>query len=80
MDNEERFPPLERTINFANTPCNCPPGQCAKFVDDDAWCVNRIDGEVVTRSCPVCAPDGKSYQWHHNGQCLRCKHDRETVK
>ena len=57
-----------------NDPCDCPPGQCAHFVNDDAQCINRLRGEVVTANCLVCNPNGNGATWHHNGECLRCRH------
>ena len=56
-------------INIVNEPCACPPGQCMHFVEDDAHCINRLDGDVRTLRCISC----KSHTWHQNGECLRCR-------
>ena len=55
-------------------PCECPPGACAHFVDNDADCISRLRGEVVTRHCAACGPGAT---WHHDGACLRCKAEAE---
>ena len=53
-----------------NEPCDCPPGQCAGFLDNDADCINRLSGEVKTMNCEKCT----GATWHQNGECLRCRH------
>lgn len=54
--------------------CNCPPGQCAYFLDNDQDCINRLSGEVVTANCRACHPNGRGATWHQNGECLKCRH------
>ena len=61
---------------LVNEPCNCPKGQCAHFVEDDENCIDRLTGDVQTKNCPVCSPDGSGSTWHHNGECLRCRHKK----
>jgi len=64
-------------LNIQNEPCNCPPDQCAMFCDPPAECVNRLDGEVIVQTCPVCAP---SQTWHQNDECLRCRSERSRAE
>lgn len=52
--------------------CECPPHSCAELCEPPSVCVNRLDGEVVTRHCESCDPGGSSMQWHQDGRCLRC--------
>ncbi len=54
---------------YLDTECNCPEDFCEMFCDP-IHCINRLQGEVVSKSCDKC----KSGTWHHNGFCLRCKH------
>ena len=61
------------SINIQAEGCECPPGQCAHFVEPDSHCINRLTGDVRTMTCPVCHPDGKGACWHQNGECLRCR-------
>ena len=51
-------------------PCECPVGQCAHFVGDDAHCINRLTGDVRTQLCLQCGP---GYTWYQNGECLKCR-------
>jgi hypothetical protein len=51
--------------------CDCPPGQCAKFVEPDTECIGRLDGDVRTAPCPKCCT-GTGETWHQDGKCLRC--------
>jgi hypothetical protein len=55
------------------SPCDCAPGQCARFCDPDE-CVMRLSGDVRTAPCAVCHPDGRGATWHQDGACLRCRH------
>jgi hypothetical protein len=57
---------------IASDRCSCRPDACAHFVEPPSACISRLDGEVVTRNCPKCIPDGHGTTWHHNGRCLRC--------
>lgn len=59
------IPPVFR---IHHEPCECPPGDCAHFVDDDANCINRRRGHVVTDLCAAC----QAFTWHEDGRCLRC--------
>ena len=56
-------------IDLRNNPCDCPPNQCADFVEPDSDCINRLTGEVRTLGCWVCM----GTTWHQDGRCLRCK-------
>lgn len=59
-----------------NEPCDCPKGQCAHFVGNDADCVNRLPNAAVMM-CETCA----GATWHALGQCLRChSRDRQDGK
>jgi hypothetical protein len=64
---------LAMTIEIHSSPCACPPDYCAHFVEPPAHCINRLDGEVMTRHCEVCNPGGSGATWHQNGQCLKCR-------
>lgn len=59
------IPPV---IRIRNEPCECPLGECRHFVDDDAHCINRQSGDVVTDRCAAC----EAFTWHRDGRCLRC--------
>lgn len=54
-------------ILIRNEPCDCPPGQCAEFIENDENCINRI-AYAVTDYCEKCG----SHTWHEGDNCLRC--------
>lgn len=57
--------------NLTNEPCDCPPGECRNSPDmpHPDWCINRLKGDVRTLECTAC----KSFTWHQDGNCLRCR-------
>lgn len=65
------------TVTLHNEPCDCAEDVCMAFVEPPGDCINRLRGEVVTRHCEVCDPGGQASSWHHDGQCLRCRHLQE---
>jgi hypothetical protein len=65
---------MVRNWDIHNEPCNCEPGQCASYVEDDAHCINRLSGDVQVQDCAQCGGLGT---WHQNGECLRCRRMRD---
>lgn len=65
-------------VKLTNTPCTCPEGQCAAFVEPDTDCINRRAGIVTTAYCFMCSPNG-AYTWHEDGECLKCKRNKLAV-
>lgn len=62
------------TINLTNSPCTCPTGQCAAFVEPDTDCINRRAGVVKTTYCVQCA----AHTWHEDGICLKCERTKRV--
>ena len=60
---------MTKDFNIHNEPCDCPPGQCAHFLDNDAACINRLSGDVRVLSCETCGGCGT---WHQDRKCLKC--------
>jgi hypothetical protein len=61
------------SITIHNTPCDCPPGECARDLPDEQ-CINR-HAAAVTQFCPTC----NATTWHEYGKCLRCGHMEEAA-